>query len=122
MASGYKQRGEAFSVAKTALAPSTFSVGDPVVYDDLPAVAMSGSSKAGTTEATIWTYGIYNLKVNAPTGQAAVAGATIYFIPTAANGTHLTTHSGATGAVRWGYTLVAISASTAPTVNVKVGY
>ena len=112
MASNYKQRGDAFTVPKTSVSPSTFSVGTPVVVSSLPAVAMTSSSAAGDN-ATIWTYGIYdNMSV---TNSAAVNIGDFLFH----DGTTLTDDNSDN---RWGYALEAIGSAGTSSIRVKVGY
>lgn len=122
MGSNYVQRGEAFQVPKTNVSPTAFNVGDPVrVGNSLPAVAMTGSSGSGSN-TTVWTYGAYNLSVDAPSATFS-PGDVIYFQPTATNDSHLTNDSAAVNNVRWGYVLQVSGASgSAYTVLVKVGY
>ena len=114
MASNYRQMGDAFTVPKTAVSPSTHSVGSPVIVGSMPAIAMSSSAKAGTSDTTIWTYGIYEKSV---TAAAAITAGQILYITSAGVLTDT-----ATSNTRWGYAIQAIGSAGTSTIRVKVGY
>ena len=126
MGSNFINRGEAievnFGAASTDLTPATWETGDPIMVGDLPAVAMTPRT-AASEKATIWTYGKYRLRVNAPSGgaNAGTVGKSIFMIGTAANGTFLTTNASATGAKFWGYLLGTLAAGANGIVDVKCG-
>lgn len=126
MASNYVREGRAvnvkFPAAATGLQPATYSVGDPVLWGKRPGMAKTDRT-AASTNATIWFYGQYdNILVDAPTAKGVGRGEILYFVPTAVNGTHLTTDSSATNAVRWGYTEEGVAAGTTVRGTVTVGY
>ena len=128
MASNYRQKGEAFTVPRTDLSPShSFNVGDPVRLGNIPAVAMTSSSN---NNITIWTYGIYELRVEANAADLSI-GDIIYFkeTPDTRNLTNLDSIIRTVNNMpevfnnfRWGYALQTIPHASAARILVKVGY
>ena len=121
MSSGYRNRGEAtyvdFTPGNDNIEPATFSVGDPALVGERPAIAMTNRT-AESSRATFLFYGGFdNVRVHA---EAKVEfGQILYFAHTAKNGTHLTDVSH--GNIRWGYSNQEMNAGTTE-IKVVVGY
>lgn len=112
--------GEQFAVACTD--PTTPVSGDPVIYGQIPGVALINEEADGKT--TIKTNGVYNFAVKGVTtaaSNAAIAeGDILYYVP--ANTPKLSKAVGDTGAVRFGYAMGAVTSGATTTIPVKIGY
>lgn len=112
--------GDQFAVACSD--PAVPVSGDPVIYGQLPGVALINEDTDGKT--TIKTNGVYNFAVKGVTTAAAAAaiaeGDIVYYV--AANTPKLSKASGDAGAVRFGYALAPVGSGATATIPVKLGY
>jgi len=98
------------------VAKASISAGDPVVFGQVPGVALTDTD--GDGNITMKTDGVYQMSVKGAdgSGNAAIAvGAIIYLDSTELN-------VDATNGVRWGYALQAVSSGATTSILVKVGY
>lgn len=109
--------GDQFDVAADAVtAPAEPTSSDPVVIDQLPAVALTDpfTNNAGESRITVKTNGVYDFEVEANNGALEV-GHIVHI--------HATTGalSNTTG-VRFGYALGAVASGQTETIPVKIGH
>jgi predicted RecA/RadA family phage recombinase len=100
-------------------APTTPASGDPVLYGQLPGVALTAENAAGLT--TIATNGVWLLDVEGANnaGATAVAVGDILYYDTAAT---VKINKDNTNGVRFGYALDAVGSGATANIRVKVGY
>lgn len=96
--------------------PTTPASGDPVIFGQLPGVALTAEDSAGNT--TVALNGTFNLSVKGTSGSnaAITAGDKIYYV--SANTPKL---SVTTSGVFYGYALENVSSGATSTIKVKVG-
>lgn len=99
--------------------PTTPASGDPVLFGQVPGVALTDEASDGTT--TIATKGVFALSVQGAdgAGNAAIAAGDILYYDSAAT---VKVNKDSTNGVRFGYALSAVSSGATSTINVKVGY
>jgi predicted RecA/RadA family phage recombinase len=99
--------------------PATPASGDPVLFGQLPAVAVTDERADGTT--SVDTEGVWEMSVQGAdgAGNAAIAAGDIIYYDSAAT---VKLNKDATNGVRWGYALAAVSSGATSTIRVKVGY
>lgn len=95
--------------------PTTPSSGDPVVYGQLPGVALTDEDADGLT--TVALDGVWNLAVKGETtSNAAVsAGDILYYDSGVVN-------KDSSNGIRFGYALGAVDSGATTTIPVRVGY
>ncbi len=93
--------------------PTTPSSGDPVVFGELPGVALNDEDSDG--ETTIQFNGVFELDVEAE-GSAVTAGDIVYY-DTADDGLNNDNSN-----VRFGYALEDVTSGSTTAIDVKVGY
>ncbi|MBP2704407.1 DUF2190 family protein [Microbispora sp. RL4-1S] len=96
-------------------APTTPASGDPVVFGQLPGVALTDEDDDGYT--TIALDGTWNLPVKGETttNAAISAGDTLYYDLGVIN-------KDSTNGTRFGYALAGVSSGATTTIPVRVGY
>lgn len=113
-------KGDRLAVACTD--PATPVSGDPVVYGQLPGVALTSEGTDGLT--SVQFCGVANFSVKGVTtagaGSAVAEGDVIYYV--AANTPKLSKASGDAGAVRYGIAMGAVASGATATIPVRIGY
>lgn len=99
----------------TCSAPTTPASGDPVLYGQIPGVALTDEGADGIT--TVALDGVFNLPVKGETttNAAVSAGDIVYYDAGVIN-------KDATNGVRFGYALAAVSSGATTTIPVEIGY
>lgn len=98
------------------VAKASISAGDPVVFGQVPGVALTDTDGSGNI--TMKTDGVYLMSVKGAdgSGNAAITAGDIIYL----DSTELNVDS--TNGVRWGYALQAVSSGATTSILVKVGY
>lgn len=104
-------------LASDVSAPADPTSGDPVVINQLPAVALTDPFTAGdgTSRITVKTNGVYEIEVDANNGAVEV-GHRLHI-----NGSTGVV-SNTTGTPEFGYALEAIDSGATATIPVKLGF
>jgi predicted RecA/RadA family phage recombinase len=108
------ERGVELSLAATA--PATPSSGDPVLFGEIPGVALTDEDDDGNT--TIAFEGVFELSVDGQGPSAAAeitAGDIVYY-----DGGEINVDD--TNGTRFGYALEGVASDATATIQVKVGY
>ena len=97
-------------------APATPSSGDPVLFGEIPGVAVTDEDANGNT--SIDTGGVYNLSVKGADdgGDAAIAAGDILYYDAGE------INADAVNGTRYGYALAAVNSGATTTIEVKIGY
>lgn len=116
-------KNQVFPYTKTrslaATAPATPASGDPVLFGQIPGVALTAERADGTT--TIALDGVFTLSVKGETTvDAAIAAGAIVYYDSAATPHKLNADSA--NGVRFGYALEAVASGATATIQVEVGY
>ncbi|MFF0822397.1 capsid cement protein [Micromonospora haikouensis] len=107
------------SLPLVCTAPTTPQSGDPVLFGQLPGVALTAEDSNGVT--TVALNGTFDLSVKGETTtDAAIAAGDILYYDTAATPHKLNKDS--TNGVRFGYAMAAVSSGATTTIPVRVGY
>lgn len=110
------RRGEELSLVCTD--PATPNSGDPVLFGQVPGVALTTEDANGNTSVAL--EGVFNLSVKGVDGSgnaAVAAGDILYYV----SGDTPVLSKKATG-VRFGYAMAAVSSGATATIAVKLGY
>lgn len=101
--------------------PATPAPGDPVLFGQVPGVALTAEGASIAGETTVQTDGVFDLSVKGidNVGNAAIAAGDIIYYDTA---TTPKLSADAVGTVRFGYALAAVTSGATATIPVKVGY
>jgi predicted RecA/RadA family phage recombinase len=107
------------TLAVACSAPATPASGDPVLFGQIPGVALIDEQADGLT--TIAMNGVWELSVEGANGagNTAVAVGDILYYDSAAT---VKINKDNTNGVRFGYALEAVSSGATATIRVKVGY
>lgn len=106
-----RDEGKALKVAKASV-----SAGDPVVFGQIPGVALTDTDADGNI--VMQTRGVFELAVKGADGSgnaAVTAGAIVYLDSAEVN-------VDSSNGIRFGYALSAVSSGATTTINVLVGY
>ncbi len=107
------------SLSVAATQPATPESGDPVIYGQIPGVALIDETADGLT--TIALDGVFLLSVKGETtSNAAIAAGAIVYYDSAATPHKLNADN--TNGVRFGYALDAVDSGATATIRVLVGY
>lgn len=113
------KHGDQLSVVVTN--PATPSSGDPVLFGQLPGVALTDEGDGGnaSTETTVAFKGVFDLPVRGHDGtsNAAISAGDIVYYDTTNDELDVDT-----GGVRFGYALEDVASGATTTIKVKVGY
>ncbi len=112
------EKGTQLALACTA--PATPASGDPVLFGQLPGVALTAEDTV-TGLTTVQTDGVFNLSVKGEnnSGNVAVtAGDTLYYDAVAT----VKINKDVTNGVRFGYALEDVQSGATTTIKVKIGY
>lgn len=98
--------------------PATPQSGDPVLFGQVPGVALTAEDSNGVT--TVALNGVFDLSVKGETTtDAAIAAGDILYYDTAATPK---INKDNTNGVRFGYAMAAVSSGATTTIPVRVGY
>ena len=100
--------------------PATPNSGDPVVFGQLPGIALTdegdgGNAATDTSIATTGTWSLSVVAVNNAGNTAVTAGDILYLDSGVVN-------KDVTNGVRFGYAMADITSGATATINVKIGY
>lgn len=112
------ERGCQIPLACTA--PTTPSSGDPVLFGQLPGVALTDEDTV-TGLTTVQTDGVFDLSVKGENnaGNVAVTAGDILYYDSAAT---VKINKDNTNGVRFGYALEDVTSGATATIKVKIGY
>lgn len=108
---------KSLSVAVTA--PATPVSGDPVVYGQIPGVALIDEAADGLTTIALDGTWLLSVKGETTTNAAIAAGAIVYYDAAA---TPHKINADSSNGVRFGYALDAVDSGATATIRVRVGY
>ena len=106
-----RDEGKVLQVAKAST-----SAGDPVVFGNIPGVALTDTD--GDGNIVMQLRGVFQLAVKGAdgSGNAAIAAGDIVYLDSAE------VNADDTNGVRFGYALSAVSSGATTTINVLIGY
>lgn len=101
--------------------PATPASGDPVLFGQLPGVALADEGESISGETTVTFKGVYELSVKGENnaGNTAVAAGDILYYDAAATPK---INKDNTNGVRFGYAMEAVDSGATATIPVKIGY